>query len=423
MKPTRQHGEPVVVQSASHTGTATRLQRIELERQDASASRYDEGWLQRLIQNNPELLPIEEIEPAYTPVIPVCMELPTTKGYKGRIDNFFITPNGNLIFAECKLWRNPESRRRVITQVMDYVESLTACSYADLDKTIAQGIVAGNSLGFTSLYALVEDQSDIDEPEFIDAVSRNLQLGRGLFFIVGDGIREETESLAEHLQAHAGIHFALALTEIALYQLPNGEGLLAHPRLIARTVNIERGIVRLDDSRLSVKPPKHTVVSSSTSRPRTLSEEEYFERLGECASDLPERLQTFLDRIQPLGVLPAFKKSLILYWHAMDGAKLSLGYINASGNVFTTDVNGAQARNWGVLDYTQQYIEELAKLIGGEVSTRENDDRKYVSCNGGRVRIEQLLDCADEWFEFIARLTQRIAQKIDGVNAARTVPQ
>ena len=421
MKPTRQHGEPVVVRGDSKAGTAKRLQRIELERQDISASHYNEAWLQRLIQANPELLPIEEIEPAYTPVIPVCMELPTAKGYRGRIDNFFITPNGNLLFAECKLWRNPESRRQVIAQVMDYVESLTAWNYADLEKAVANAI--GDSQDFTSLYALVEDQSDIDEPKFIDTVSRNLQLGRGLFFVVGDGIREETETLAEHLQAHAGIHFALVLTEIALYELPNSGGVLAHPRLIARTVNIERGIVRLDDTRMSVEPPKNTVGSASASRPQTLSEEEYFERLGEKNADLPERLQSFLDRIQRLGVIPTFKKTLILRWHAMDGAKLSLGYIETLGYVHTMDINGAQAENWGVLDHTHRYIEELAQLIGGEISTREPDGRKFVSINGGWPRIDQLLDHSDEWFDSIARLTQRIAREIDDDSAARTVRQ
>ena len=411
MKPTRQHGEPIVVQSDIKAGTAKWLQRIKLERQDANASQYDESWLQDLIQASPELLPIDEIEPAYTPVIPVCTELPTTKGYKGRIDNFFITPNGNLIFAECKLWRNPESRRLVITQVMDYVESLTACSYADLEKAVASAV--GDHLEFTSLYALIEDQSDIAEPEFIDAVSRNLQLGRGLFFIVGDGIREETESLAGHLQAHAGIHFALALTEMALYELPNGEGFLAHPRLIARTVNIERGIVRLGDARMSVEPPKHTGDSSGTSRPQTLSEEEYFERLGERNSDLTKRLQSFLNRIEPLGVIPTFKRTLILHWNAMDGGKLSLGYIDTYGFVHTMDINGAQANNWGVLDHTRRYIEELAHLIDGEVSTREPDGRIFVSINGGWPRIDHLLDCADDWFDSVARLTHQIARAIE----------
>ena len=130
MAPRRQHGAPLVVTPAPHGSPVTRLERLPRETVSGEAATYNEQWLQHLIQAHPELLPITEIEPAFEPAIPVCIELPTPKGY---IDNFFITPTGNLLFAECKLWCNPEARRQVVAQVMDYVESITSWGYADLE--------------------------------------------------------------------------------------------------------------------------------------------------------------------------------------------------------------------------------------------------------------------------------------------------
>ena len=108
-------------------------------------------------------------------------------------------------------------------------------------------------------------RSEIDEASFIDAVSRNLRRGRFLLLIVGDGIREGVESMTEFLQQYAGLHFTLAIVELALFEVPTG-GYLAQPRVLARTTNIDRGIVTVDDGgRVSIRP---SVVPISGSSPQ-----------------------------------------------------------------------------------------------------------------------------------------------------------
>ena len=67
----------------------------------------DELAIQELIFNNPNCLPISDIDESYNPVIPVCMELNTTVG---PLDILMISPNGELTIVETKLWRNPEAR-------------------------------------------------------------------------------------------------------------------------------------------------------------------------------------------------------------------------------------------------------------------------------------------------------------------------
>jgi hypothetical protein len=57
------------------------------------------------------------------------------------------------------------------------------------------------------------------------------QAGRPvLLLIVGDGIREGVEGIAEYLQAHAGLHFSPGLVEQPTYVMPDG-GRLVVPRV------------------------------------------------------------------------------------------------------------------------------------------------------------------------------------------------
>jgi hypothetical protein len=404
----RQHGTPLVVTPPNHGETVARLERLFRESVSKERAPYDEQWLQHLIHAHPELLPITEIEPAFEPAVPVCIELPTPKGY---IDNFFITPTGNLLFAECKLWRNPEARRQVVAQVMDYIESITSWGYADLEEAMRRAQLPDGSRPQRQLYDVVGADQELDEADFVDAVSRNLRLGRGLFFIVGDGIREETESLTAHLQAHAGVHFALALVELALFRLPADGGVLVQPRIISRTVSIERGIIRFDDARISVAPVP--VAGQLDGRSKTLSEQEFYGHIAKRDSNLPERLRVFLKQLEPIGVTPEFKKSLILRWQAPDGTGLNLGYIMTDGQTWTDAVNW-HGRALGVLEVTHDYVRDLAEAIQGEVKAMpRNDDHRYVALKGRAPRIEELLNHQDAWIRAIERLGQRVTKSLE----------
>src|SRR5207248_771526 len=76
--------------------------------------------------------------------------------------------------------------------------------------------------------------------------TKNLRQGRFLLLIVGDGIREGVEAIAEYLQVHAGLHFSLGLVELPIYAMPGG-GRLVAPGLLARTALISRQVIALPD--------------------------------------------------------------------------------------------------------------------------------------------------------------------------------
>ena len=80
-----------------------------LERIPKSESRH-ERWLQEQLFDHPELMPFDEIEHGAGGFIPIVQELRLDGNV--RLDVLGVTPHGRLVLVECKLWRNPQARRR-----------------------------------------------------------------------------------------------------------------------------------------------------------------------------------------------------------------------------------------------------------------------------------------------------------------------
>ncbi len=208
---------------------------------------------------------------------------------------------------------------------------------------------------------MVSADEEIDEAAFHDAVTRTLRRGRILLIIVGDGIREGLESMAEFLQKHAGLHFRLCLVELALFKLPEPEGgVIAQSRIVGGTTNIERGIVVLKDSRLEVRPPD--VRPGDAAVASTISSENFFESLDSAAPGTKANLQTLLAEIEPLGVKPDITaKTLTLRW-TKDSGSWNLGTITKKGELWM-DYHGQQALNLNLTEESHSYLESLAKLL------------------------------------------------------------
>lgn len=203
-----------------------------------------EADIQALVQAHPAMLPIAEIDPSFIGPVPICRELSTPAG---PIDNLLVTPGGLPVLVECKLWRNPEARREVVGQILDYAKELSRWSSSDLQREVSRNLrQPGNAM----LELVRAAGHEVDEADFNDALTLNLRRGRFLLLIVGDGIREGVEAIAEYLQAHAGLHFTLGLVELPIYAIPDG-GKLVVPRVLARTQLIERQVVAV--------PPGHVV--------------------------------------------------------------------------------------------------------------------------------------------------------------------
>lgn len=164
-----------------------------------------------------------DIEPAFTPLVSICRELPTEAGF---LDNLWLTPAGGIILGECKLFRNPQARREVTAQALHYSSSLAGMSYEDFAGAVRRALRSETA----RLWDFVKDQSDLDEATFADAVARRLRQSHLMILIIGDGVQEGVESLAAHLQLHAGLRAGLALVDLSVWR--NGEtDLLILPRV------------------------------------------------------------------------------------------------------------------------------------------------------------------------------------------------
>ncbi len=233
------HGTTMSRASSGHPrivdGRALALSPIRLDDKDIT-----ESWLQKQLDENPGLLPIEDISSAWGPLVSLGREIPLPVGY---IDNLFVSPAGEVTVVEAKLWRNPEARRKVIGQILDYAAALAAMSYEDLEQAVINARPQDPRPIWRRVCDAVSVPGPDTEPGFIDTLSRNLREGRFLLLIVGDGIRSDLESMAELLGAHPNLGFHLELVEMRLYRLPNDGSLFVVPSIVGRTSEVRRATV------------------------------------------------------------------------------------------------------------------------------------------------------------------------------------
>jgi hypothetical protein len=226
---------------------ATSLKRAPLVRQ-VSEKDYDEQWLQNLLFTHPQSLPIADIDDSFLGIVPICREMNTPAG---PIDNFYLTPRGKPVILEAKLWRNPEARRKVIGQILDYAKELTRFDYDALDAAVrAARRSTEREDPPRGLFDIVSAAApDTDEAHFVDSVSRNLRRGDVLLLIAGDGIHEGAGAIADFLESHGTLHFTFGMVEMAIFDLPDGSTLV-EPRVITQSEIIRRVVVELKSDQM-----------------------------------------------------------------------------------------------------------------------------------------------------------------------------
>ena len=216
----------------------TTLHRIPLGASTADGG-LAESDIHDLLFRFPGALPVSTTDASYAGAIPVCRELYTRAG---KVDALYVNPLGRLTLAEFKLWRNPQARREVIGQILDYAKELASWRYADLQREVSRTLKRKGNV----LYELIrEHQPATSEAEFVDNVTRHLKRGEFLLLIVGDGIREDVEDIVGFVQRHSGLHFNLALVEAALYR-DGASRIIVQPRVLARTEIVRRDVVDYD---------------------------------------------------------------------------------------------------------------------------------------------------------------------------------
>ena len=340
---------------------------------DIQKGPYDESWLQEILRRQPEILPVAEIEPVFYPLVPIGREVPTDTG--GAIDNLFISHRGYLVLVETKLWRNPDAKRIVVAQAIDYASSLSKWKYDRLNDL---------TRAYTKKYEKVElDLVDWVEKRcepveggplfFEETVTKNLRLGRFLTLIVGDKIRASLIDILNHANTYPHLATDIALVELQGYHLSDKDNawpLLIVPSIVARTEIIERSVVQITidkqgDYRVDVKQEK----SKDGEKKRvTLTEEAYWELLKKQSPGNYEAIRQLISNYSKVDGLNfnTTENSIVARLDIQDsGYQTSIFYVTQNGHLgvwpMTIDRQLSKAR----LDrrLAEEYGQEMRNIL------------------------------------------------------------
>lgn len=386
----RSIGAPILVHS---DGSGRSLERVEVHARGSGA--FDEAWLQRLIDECPSCLPISEIEPGLEPFLSICREMPTPHG---PIDNLLMTRSGDVAIVEAKLFRNPEARRKVLAQALDYAVSIFGMDYATFEKSVLSGTFRRGNRP-KSLFDALQGPEQPREEVFVDAVVRNLRKGRAIVLIAGDGIRSEAELLVNGLHHYAQFHFTLALVELAVYRMPDGGQLLVRPRTLAKTETVRRYVFEAAGTTPQLAYPE---------KPESLSSEQYWEALEKAIPGARRPLEDLIEAVEPFGVYAEFLGSLNFKWERPAGLKpLNLGYIRKNGAVWT------DAAAWFVpRDLAKAYVEDLATRWDCVATARPGEASWTPTRRGKPIRLSDdgILSHLQNWIPAMQSFINEVAK-------------
>ena len=400
-KGNRQQGTPYFI---SETNS------FQLERIPLNEKHFQENWLQKIIHKNPQILPIDDIESGFAPLISLGREISTSVGY---IDNLYISPNGYLTIVETKLWRNPEAKREVVGQIIDYAKELTNWNFTKLNDGVKNSSQLYNN-NFKGIIELIKDFENIEEHEeykIIDNIERNLKRGRFLLLIVGDGIRESVEEMVDFLSNTPQIQFTLGLVELQFYKNPNVEGeLIAIPNLITRTREITRAIVKIENSTTGNVTIETDFIEEKV-KPitvrTTITEDDFFEQLQQNTDyESAEFAKHILATVKEKGYFVEWRQGAFVA-KILDpngsGSKITLFVTDRKG-LFYLMQSGDQLKRLGMSnEISLVYAKNTSELVKGLFPHPNHPDcwNKYATIKEIKPVFPEFMNEVDNYVENI----------------------
>ena len=400
-KGNRQQGTPYFI---SETNS------FQLERIPLNEKHFQENWLQKIIHRNPQILPIDDIESGFAPLISLGREISTSVGY---IDNLYISPNGYLTIVETKLWRNPEAKREVVGQIIDYAKELTNWNFTKLNDGVKNSsqLYNNNSKGIIELIKDFENIEEHEEYKIVDNIERNLKRGRFLLLIVGDGIRESVEEMVDFLSNTPQIQFTLGLVELQFYKNPNVEGeLIAIPNLITRTREITRAIVKIENSTTGNVTIETDFIEEKV-KPitvrTTITEDDFFEQLQQNTDyESAEFAKHILATVKEKGYFVEWRQGAFVA-KILDpngsGSKITLFVTDRKG-LFYLMQSGDQLKRLGMSnEISLVYAKNTSELVKGLFPHPNHPDcwNKYATIKEIKPVFAEFMNEVDNYVENI----------------------
>ena len=184
-----------------------------------SATYSNEEELQRLLAGSPSLIPMDEIRDGASPLLVAIREfgLPGS----GSTDLLAFTAEGDIAVVECKLDANPEIKRKVVGQILEYGSSLWGKTYEDLDEQVMRRTQR-------NLVTLLRDVVDTDWSEelFRERVSAALHDGDFALIVAVDEINEELKRIISYLNDCGSPTFVICALSVRRFSTAQGEMLI-----------------------------------------------------------------------------------------------------------------------------------------------------------------------------------------------------
>lgn len=180
-----------------------------------------EDILQRSLAELPELIPLESVSDEPISHLTIGTEWPAGTG---SADVVLVGSDAVLTIVETKLSRNPEARRTVIAQLLEYAAYLSEWTIHDIRRRADEFFQSdANALDYESfeeaLKAFLED-SDTGLDEFQGEVEQNLRQGSMRLIVAVDELGEQALKIVTFLNSYSS--FDIFLLQIAAYEESDG---------------------------------------------------------------------------------------------------------------------------------------------------------------------------------------------------------
>lgn len=362
----------------------------------ATEGAFSEAWLQETIRRYPQVLPVEDFGPVFHPLVPIGKEVPTSAG---SIDNLFISHAGYLVLVETKLWRNPEAKREVVAQLIDYVTALSRLTYEELDALVKEYLRKYEGTT-SSLQEWVEARLEPVDVGFQRRVSRNLKLGRCLLLIVTDQERPMVVDMLKRVNAHPALSMDMAVVELRPFKRVSRpeEGILLVPYVAGRTEIVERSVVEVivtgaPDAQVVVRQDRYEDPEIRGRRPPPISEDAFWELMDSRAPEAKAAGRRLIDAFrgeEKFGL--ALREASIVVEAVVPGrdVAVSLFFLKSNGKVvFWPGTLRRRLQAAGLPESLGgDYVTRMRALLGAPSSVQE------PSRNVDEVDVEALRDLA-----------------------------
>ena len=305
------------VSAGKHAAPTPRFERVL-----ARDLGLQETWFRDAIFDNPQLViaPCQEAGRVTADEVWLPWRVEVNFG-SGPIDVLLVSSYGRIGIVETKLSYNPQKRREVVAQVLDYALSLQDADRDDLPELPASPHAP-------------------DESDLADA----LQAGKFLLIIAGDALDPRALRLSQSLLArHLTSEWDLAMIDLNVYKEIGADSLRVVPELLGTVQADVRQVVRVkvegQNPRAKVEVEHVSDTVATTTRGTNLtSVTEFMSEVRRRAPALAGYVERVVTRFQSEAgqgsIRLGFKTSTAnLYWVAPTGRERRFLSINSEGRM------------------------------------------------------------------------------------------